>query len=286
VTLAEALSAASGRLVAAGIEDARLEAEVLLRHALGSDRAALLSRLREALSPEAAARFESLLGRRLAHEPTAYIVGRREFYGLEFQLTPDVLIPRPETELLVETAVELAKPRSRIRRGPVIADVGTGSGAVAVALALNVPRSSIYGVDCSPAALAVAAANAERHGVADRVMLLRGDLLAPLPEFVDVVVANLPYVKTSDWQALPPEIRDHEPREALDGGPDGLDLIRRLLDEAPRYLRPNGAVCLEIGADQGEAACEAARAAFPDAAIEVRKDFAGRDRVLVIAAPA
>jgi release factor glutamine methyltransferase len=282
VTIAEAISAATRVLEAAGIEDARIEAELLLRHALGVDRAALYARLDEALPDNVAACHEALLGRRLDREPSAHILGEREFYGLAFKVTPDVLVPRPETELLVETAIELAKPRSRIRRGPIIADVGTGSGAITVALALNVPRSSLYAIDYSREALEVAEANAKAHGVADRVMCLRGDLLSPLPEYVDVIVANLPYVTTAELETLAPEVRDHEPRLALDGGADGLGLIRRLLDEAPRYLRPNGAVCIEIGAAQGTAAISAARAAFPDAAIELRRDFAGRDRVVVV----
>jgi release factor glutamine methyltransferase len=282
VTIAEAISAATRRLEAAGIEDARLEAELLLRHAFRIDRAALLARLDETLPEATAACYESLLSRRLEHEPSAYILGEREFYGLAFKVTPDVLIPRPETELLVETAIELAKPRSRIRRGPIIADVGTGSGAIAVALALNVPRSTVYAIDCSREALAVAEANAKTHGVADRVMCLHGDLLSPLPEYVDVIVANLPYVTSAEIETLAPEVRDHEPRLALDGGADGLDLIHRLLDEAPRYLRPNGAVCIEMGATQGEAAISAARDAFPNASVDIRQDFAGRDRVVVI----
>jgi release factor glutamine methyltransferase len=282
VTIGEALAAARRRLKEAGIEDSDLEAEVLLRHALGVDRARLFACLQEPLPDDAQKRFEAYVGRRLKHEPTAYITGRREFFGLELEVTPAVLIPRPETEILVEAAIEVARPRGRIRRGAVMADVGTGSGAIAIALATSVPRSDVYAIDMSPEAIAIAERNVERHGVSDRVMVLRGDLLSPLPEFVDVVIANLPYVPSADIQSLAPEVRDHEPRRALDGGPDGLDLIRRLVAEAPRYLRPNGCVCLEFGDGQAEAVVRLSREAFPGMRVQLRKDLAGRERVVVI----
>lgn len=281
-----ALADARQRLASAGIEDAALEAEVLLRHALGLTREELFTAKDGAIEAEARSRFEAMLGRRLAHEPTAYITGMREFFGLDFEVTSATLIPRPETELLVEAAIEVAKPRGRIRRGPVMADIGTGSGAVAVALAKNIARSDVHAVDVSAAALEVAERNCERHGVSKRVYLHRGDLLTPLPEFVDVIVANLPYVTTADWARLPPELRDYEPRPALDGGEDGLDLIRALLADAPSFLRPRGCVCIEFGAGQTDSVKAAAREAFPGHLLEVRKDLAGIDRVLVIAAPA
>ena len=282
MTIGETLSSARRRLMEAGIDDPGIEAEVLLRHALILDRGHLFQRLGDPLAEDDSRRFEALLQRRLAHEPTPYITGQREFYGLDFEVTSVALIPRPETEHLVEAAIELTRTRSRIRRGPLLADIGAGCGCIAVSLALNIPRSEVYATDVSPDALALAQRNAERHGVAQRILFLRGDLLSPLPEYVDVIVANLPYVKTDVWTALPPEIRDHEPRAALDGGPDGLAVIRRLLDEAPRFLRPRGAVCLEFGDGQTAALRALARDAFPGYAIEVRKDLAGLDRVLVI----
>lgn len=282
MSVAKALSSGAQRLAAAGVEDAALEAEVLLRFVLGMDREALLQVLRQPMNEEQACRFEAALQRRLDHEPPAYITGRRDFFGLALEVTPAVLIPRPETEILVEAAIELARPRSRIRRGPVIADIGTGSGAVAITLALNVARSDVYGIDVSAEALAVAERNAARHGVEERILFLRGDLLSPLPEYADLLVANLPYVTTADWAELPPEIRDHEPRAALDGGPDGLDVIRRFLEEAPRFLRPNGCVCLEFGAGQAGAVLELARSSLPGLSAAVRKDLAGHDRVLVV----
>jgi release factor glutamine methyltransferase len=282
VSLAATLASARRRLAQAGIEDAGLEAEVLLRHALSWSREQLLARLDEEAPQEALCRFEGFLARRLAREPAAYITGHREFFGLDFEVTPATLVPRPETELLVEAAIEVAKPRGRIRRGPVLADIGTGCGAIAVALALNVPRADVYAVDTSPEALAVAERNAERHGVASRVLFYRGDLLAPLPEFADVLVANLPYVPTAEWERLPPELRDHEPRTALDGGADGLDVIRDFLAEAPRFLRPRGCVCLEFGFGQAQAVKDIARRHFPGHTLEVRRDLAGIERVLVV----
>jgi len=282
VTIGQSLARGRRRLEEAAVEDAGLEAEVLLRHALGMSREEFLARLGEEPDANAACRFEELVARRLAHEPTAYITGHREFFGLDFEVTPATLIPRPETELLVEAAIELGKPRGRIRRGAVFADIGTGSGAIAVALALNVARCDVHAVDVSREALEVAQRNVERHGVGDRVYLHRGDLLTPLPEFVDVVVANLPYVTTADWERLPPEIRDHEPRAALDGGADGLDAIRELLREGPRFLRPRGCAVIEFGTGQAEAVKALARESFPEPALEVRRDLAGIERVLLI----
>jgi len=277
VTLAEALHSAQARLREAGIDDADLEAEVLLRHALGLDRAHLYARLRENIDEERRSAFQRLVERRLAHEPTAYIVGHREFYGIDLEVTPDALIPRPETELLVDEALRIAPD------GPfAIADVGTGCGALAIALAMRLPQATIYAIDSSERALALADRNVERLGLASRVRLLPGDLFDPLPEPVDLIVANLPYVKTSDWQALPPEIREHEPREALDGGPDGTAALDRLLSAAPSRLRPGGRVLAEIGWDQGERLSTVARMLFPTARIDVKKDLAGLDRILVV----
>jgi release factor glutamine methyltransferase len=276
MTVGEALQAARLRLRDAGIDDAELEAEVLLRHALEIDRVHLYARLREPVDEERHAAFERLVERRLAHEPAAYIVGQREFYRVDLEVTPDALIPRPETELLVDEALR-ATPE-----GPcTIADVGTGCGAIAVALATRLPGATIYAIDDSEQALALASRNVERLGLASRLRLLHGDLLDPLPEAVDLVVANLPYVKTSDWEELPPEIRDHEPRRALDGGPDGTTALERLLWSAPPHLRAGGMVLAEIGWDEGERLLAVARECFPGARVEVNKDLAGLDRVLL-----
>ena len=278
--LAEALVAARRRLEDAGIEDAALEAEVLLRHALGLDRAHLFARIDDVIDEGALDAFQRFVERRLAHEPAAYIVGHREFFGLDFETTPDALIPRPETELLVDEALRLAPD------GPfAITDVGTGCGAIAVALATHLPQAVVYAIDDSPSALALAARNVARFNLSDRVRLLPGDLLDPLPEPVDLIVANLPYVKTADWEALPPEIRDHEPRAALDAGPLDTEVLERFLRAAPSHLRPAGRLLAEIAWDEGERLLEVARACFPTARVDVKKDLAGLDRVIRIEAP-
>jgi len=274
VRLAEALHAAQRSLGEAGIDDARLEAEILLGHVLQLQRHQLYARLQEEIDDAQHAAFRALVERRLAHEPTPYIVGHKEFYGLELETTPAAPIPRPETELLVEEALKAG--------AATLVDVGTGCGAVAVALAVNLPDAVIYATDQSPQALALAARNAERLAVADRIRFLEGDLLDPLPEPVDLIVANLPYVKSGDWDALAPEIRKHEPRSALEGGPAGIDVIERLLRGAPSHLRPRGRLLAEIGWDQGERLRQIAAECFPGAKVEIRKDLAGLDRLLVV----
>lgn len=265
----------------AGVDEARLDAELLFAAVLGINRALLLAHPDRRLTPKELARCRELIARRAAREPLAYILGRREFFGLEFAVDGRVLIPRPETELLVEHALRLAG----LSPAPALADVGAGSGAIAVVLAVRLPAAAVYALDASDDALAVVAANARRHGVAGRVRCLAGDLLAPLPGPVDLVVANLPYVPTAEWQALPPEIRDWEPRQALDGGPDGLDPIRRLLAQAPPFLRPGAALLLEIGAGQGPAATDLARRALPGAVVRLQPDYAGLDRLVIVQVP-
>jgi release factor glutamine methyltransferase len=281
VKLAQALHEAAEALRAAGIEDAWLEAEVLLGHTLRLDRAHLYARLQEDLSTGDQAAFHSLLARRLAREPTAYIVGQREFYGLELETTPAALIPRPETELLVEEALARACHRERL----LIVDVGTGNGAIAVALAVHLPQAVLVAIDLSREALALAVRNARRHGVESRVSFLQADLLAPLAQPADLIVANLPYVRSADWEALPPEIREHEPRAALDGGPDGLREIERLLGQAPLCLRPGGSLLVELGPLQAAPALALARRCFPGAAARIVPDAAGLDRLLAIDMP-
>ncbi|TMB69696.1 MAG: peptide chain release factor N(5)-glutamine methyltransferase [Chloroflexi bacterium] len=269
------------RLLPPVSDEPELEAELLLRHCLGVDRASLYRLLTAELSDEEQQRFRDLVRRRLIHEPTAYIIGHKEFFGLDFEVTPAALIPRPETEVLVELAIEAAHKKP-LADAVSIADVGTGSGAIAVALASALPEAKIRATDTSPDAIELAQRNARRHGAAKRISFLQTDLLDKLTGQVDVLVANLPYVTTTDWKALPPEIRDHEPREALDGGPGGLRVIKRLLEQAPDHLKPSGVVLAEIGDNQGRAAREVARAAFPDAAVKVMPDLSGRDRVLVV----
>ena len=293
-TLREALHHAAQALAEAGSEEAALEAELLLAHALGTDRTHLFQRLPDDLSPDTAAALDALLRRRLAHEPVPYITGRKEFFGLEFEVTPAAIVPRPETETLVELVLGFVSERGL--SAPRIADIGVGCGAIAVSLAVSLPQAEVIAVDLSAEALALARRNAERHGVVERIDFRQGDLLAPLADHpepksgvsrassrtVDAIAANLPYVRTADFEAGPPEIREHEPRLGLEGGPDGLRLVERLLRDAPSHLTPGGALFAEIGEEQGEAALGLARACFPEARIEIERDLSALDRVLVV----
>jgi release factor glutamine methyltransferase len=267
------LSEATARL--RSVTDApRLEAEVLLSHTLGISRASLLAHPERVLTPGQYAACVALIERRASGYPLPYLTGRTEFCGLEFEVTPEVLIPRPETETLVELALAC--------RPMTVVDVGTGSGCIAVSLAVFLPQVTVYAIDISHAALAVARRNAERHHVSDRVRLLAGDVLSPRPGPVDLVVSNPPYIPSSECALLPPSVRNYEPRIALDGGPDGLTFIRRLLKESPAVLRPGGNLLIEIGSTQGEDACHLARAILPQAKVTLHKDMAGRDRVLQV----
>jgi len=268
----QALRRARGVLVKSNIEDAPLEGELLLRHTLKIDRVQLYLELDEELTPKQEQTFRRLLERRLNGEPTAYITGRREFYGLDFNVSPAVLIPRPESELLVETALAIAENRPLF----TIADIGTGSGAIAVSLAVNLPQAVIYATDISAAALETASANCRKHGVAGRVRLLEGNLLEPLPEPVDLIVANLPYVRKSE---LNPSL---EPPLALDGGADGTESIEQLCRQAGGKLKSGGSMLLEIGQGQREAVTAILHNIFPGGGIEVFPDLAGIDRVVFL----
>lgn len=281
-TIESALRWAAAALAEKGCEEARLDAELLLGHTLGWPRGKLYTHASQALTEAACRDFVLLLERRARREPLAYITGHREFYGLDLLVDRRVLIPRPETELLVELALAHIQRAQEHASRWRIADVGTGSGAAAIALARQLPDATIYGLDISAEALAVAAANRARHGASERVILRQGDLLSPLDERVDVIVANLPYIRDDEWEGLAPEIRDHEPTGALRGGADGLDVIRRLLSQAKGHLVPGGALFLEIGASQGESACAAAQEAFPHGAIRLHQDYGGLDRVVGI----
>ncbi|HHY36301.1 MAG TPA: peptide chain release factor N(5)-glutamine methyltransferase, partial [Firmicutes bacterium] len=260
VTRREALRAGTGFLKASRLADnPRLDAEVLLRYLLGISRTELYRDLDEDLPALVLSRYRELLARRAAGEPLQYLTGEREFMGLDFRVTPAVLIPRPETEIVVETALELARQElSPAKDKPLtLVDLGTGSGAIAVSLARFLPGARVYGVDISGAALAVAWENARRHGVADRITLCCGDFLTPLAAVglfsrVDLLVSNPPYIPRGDLDNLPREVRVFEPRRALDGGEDGLEFYRRLAAGAPAFLRPGGWLVLEVG--QGQAA--------------------------------
>lgn len=280
ISTAKVLLDSSKRLADAGHDEARLEAEVLLAHALQSSRASLYATLSVPLNSSQLETFQALVERHLAGEPVAYIVGKREFYGLELRVDPRALIPRPETEQLVQKAAQVA---SRISHLPLtIADVGTGSGAVAISLAYALPSARIYATDLSCAAIELASTNCKMHGLLDRIELLTGDLLDPVPEPVAIVVANLPYVASHALAQLPPEIRCFEPRSALDGGEDGLQVYRRLLQQIPEKTLPGGYALMEIGDGQGPAMVDAITDAIPGASVMIEKDYAGLDRIVTI----
>jgi release factor glutamine methyltransferase len=269
--LAQALSRSRDVLEKNDIEDAPLEAELLLRHVLKINRTQLYLDLEAELSPRDEKAFRALVERRSGGEPAAYITGHREFYGLEFQVNSHTLIPRPESELLVGTALKLAKERHL----HTIADIGTGCGTIAVSLALELPGARIYATDISAAALEVASINCQRHSVADRVILLQGDMLEPLPETVDIIIANLPYVRKSE---LAPT--NFEPLIALDGGAEGTEIIARLCRQAQSKLADGGSMLLEIGQGQSETITNLLASLFPDDTIKVLADLGGIERVI------
>jgi release factor glutamine methyltransferase len=277
--LAQTLKHASQILAAAGCDTPRLDSEVLLAHVLNQDRAWLYAHPEHVLPPTQSSAYQSLISRRARREPVAYLTHHKEFYALDFFVTPDVLIPRPETEGLVERAVQWAMATSW---EGFFVDVGTGSGAIAVTLAVHLPQAQVIATDTSPAALAVARHNAARHGVASRVFPLQGNLLAPLSGPLDLIVANPPYLKAADLAGAPPEVAQWEPRAALDGGPDGLVVIRQLLDMASDRLGSGGALLVEISASQGSDVLELARRYFPQATVEISSDYANRDRLLSV----
>ncbi|MFC1941252.1 peptide chain release factor N(5)-glutamine methyltransferase [Chloroflexota bacterium] len=274
MTIKQALSRAREILAVNNIEDPLLESKLLLRHALRISQVQLYQELDQELNLEQNEKIWQLIKRRLNHEPTTYIIGHREFYGLDFYVDHNVLIPRPESELLVEKALQLAQRHAV----STIADVGTGSGAIAISLALNLPQARIYATDISDAALKVARFNSQKHGVSDRIRLLEGDMLDPLPEPVDLIVANLPYVKESEL----PQINtfNFEPSLALSGGPDGLSKIRQLCTQVSDKLHPAGNLLLEIGLGQRKAVITLLSRLFPSAEIKVTPDLSGRDRVV------
>jgi release factor glutamine methyltransferase len=266
----DALGAAVDALGAAGVEDPRLDAELLLAAASGLDRASLAADSQQALTGGAARAFVVMVRRRLQREPVAYILGRKGFRRVELEVDRRVLIPRPETELLIEIALEL-QPET-------VLDVGTGSGAVAIAVADELPESKVVATDTSAEALAVAEANALRAGVAGRVRFERGTL--PEGEGFDLVLANLPYVSEAEWEWLAPELRDYEPRAALIAGPTGLEAIASLLESIARSSASIGVVALEVGEGQAEAVRRLmGQAGFGE--VETRRDLAGIERAVL-----
>lgn len=279
-TIADAHRFGKMRLARTASETPGLDAEVLLRHALGIGRAAFFAMLADPIEPGALTAYLSLIADRARGVPVSYLTGEREFMGLPFAVGPEVLIPRPETEILVEWALTWLNRRP----GSTVVDVGTGSGAIALSLAALLPPDSariIVAVDVSDEALAMAARNRARLGLEDRVTLVQGSLLDPIAIPVDLVLANLPYLHPGQIDANPHLAA--EPRLALDGGADGLDLIRLLLRDAPRVVAPAAAIALEIDPSQRRAVVALAPDVFPRARVDVLPDLAGFDRHVVIA---
>jgi release factor glutamine methyltransferase len=286
VIVAELLTEISDRL--RGVTDTpELDAQVLLAHLTGKTRTWLAAHPKTRLSDPQAAAVEEAVSKLTAGTPLPYILGHWEFFGLDFKVTPDVLIPRPETELLVEQALLWLQSRPVTAHSALrAADVGTGSGCIAVSLARQIPDLHVLATDLSLPALKVARQNALRHGVSSRVDFVQCDLLPPHPfplpteSHFDVICANLPYIPTATLEHLP--VYGREPTLALNGGRDGLDVIRHLLKVAPEWLAPNGLILLEIEAGQGMAAVSLAYDAFDHATINLRRDLAGKERLVAI----
>ncbi len=262
-------------------ETARLDAQVLLAHILNKNRSWVLAHAEVPLSETQERSLIQSLTALQQGTPLPYVIGHWEFFGLDFLLSPYTLIPRPETELLVEQALGWLRAHPGKRRA---VDIGAGSGCIAVSLAVNIPDLQVTALDVSPQALEIARANARRHGVLGRVEFVLSDLLGGIEANFDLICANLPYIPTETLNDLP--VSAYEPRLALDGGTDGLELIRRLLDQAPARLAETGLVLLEIEASQGPAARTLAHAAFPGAQIGILADLSHNDRVLRIEQPA
>jgi release factor glutamine methyltransferase len=285
-TVRDALLDGTQLIQAAGIDSARLDVEVLMCHALGFDKSQLYLSLDEQLYDGVKDQFDIFLMRRLRREPVAYITGCQEFWSLDFRVTPDVLIPRPETERLVEIAVECAGAfdgHLPLR----ILDMGTGSGAIAVSLAKELPQAQLWATDVSVPALEVARHNAACHRVAERIQFAGSDLFDSVRESgFHLIVSNPPYVRRGELANLAPEVSRWEPRTALDGGADGLDYYCGIIREANRHLLPGGALMMEIGADLGRPVAQLLSDAGNYTAAKIYRDYACRDRVVVAYRPA
>lgn len=281
ITVETILRKGASLLAEGQIEQPRLEAEWLLAGGARCSRLEFYRTPDAPLSAGVAERYNEALRRRLSGEPLQYLLGSAEFYGLDFRVRPGVLIPRPETELMAETAIRLLRGAGHPAR---FADIGTGSGCVAITIARHVESAIGLAVDCSSMAIAVARDNVARHGLTERVRVVEGELCEPLhglERACGVIAANLPYIPTAALAMLPPDVRDHEPRNALDGGRDGLGLIRQLFATAPPYLGPGGRLLVEVGAGQSRPAAELAKR-WGWRTVAMLRDLAGIERLLVL----
>jgi release factor glutamine methyltransferase len=286
LNLAQALNQTTGKFRQNQLEEAHNEAVVLLCYLLKLNKASLYARPELELTEAQLAELDSLVERRLGGEPAAYIVKQKEFYGIDIYIDHRVLIPRPETEAIVEEAVKFARRnpggKKESQKQIVIADVGTGSGAIAIALARQLPYSLIYAIDISRPALEVAALNVKRQSLMDRIVLLQGDLLQPVDAPLDIVVANLPYIASAIVPQLAREIALHEPRIALDGGLQGTSLFSDLIGQVKQKLNPGGVLLMEIGKGQDRDVASMIRRAFPGAKVSFIRDLQGINRVIMM----
>jgi release factor glutamine methyltransferase len=264
------------------IDAPRLSAEMLLSHVLSMKRIELYAQFDRIIEKESLDRLHGLVKRAGQHEPVAYLIGRTEFYSLEMEVTSDCLIPRPETELLVQRAIEFLRTRDDIQH---VCDLCTGCGCIAIAIAKNYPTAHVVATDISDQALAVAARNVEKYGLGERIDLLCGDLFDPLVPHLDVtswdvIVCNPPYVSTAEYEALDKNVKDYEPKTALLAGEDGLDIYRHLVEKIDQFLKPDGALLLEIGYAQGPAIRDLLEQTDLFSDIKVEKDHQNNDRVV------
>ncbi len=279
-TIQKLLTWVTDYLTQKGVDAPRLSAELLLSHVLGLKRIELYTQYNRVVAQEQLTQLRDLVKRAGEHEPVAYLVGRTEFYSIEFEVTPDCLIPRPETELLVQRSIEFLRKRT----GPQqVCDLCTGCGIIAVAIAKNVPEAKVVATDISAPALAGAAKNIEKHKLAERIDLRHGDLFEPLVpqlDLFDLIVSNPPYVTAADYETLDKNVKDYEPRIALYAGPDGLDVYRKIVEKVGHFLKPDGALLLEIGYQQGPAVRELLEKTALFTQTRIDKDLQGHDRVV------
>lgn len=279
-TIQKLLTWVTDYLTQKGVDSPRLSAELLLSNVLGLKRIELYTQYNKVVAQEQLDRLRDLVKRAGLHEPVVYLVGKTEFYSIEFEVTPDCLIPRPETELLVQRSIEFLRKRT----GPqLVCDLCTGCGVIAVAIAKNVPDAKVIATDISETALTVAARNVEKHTLTERVELRPGDLFDPLVpqlDLFDLITCNPPYISAPEYEALDKNVKDYEPRLALYAGQDGLDLYRKIVEKVSQFLKPDGVLLLEIGYQQGPAVRELLEQTGAFAQIRIDKDLQSHDRVV------
>lgn len=283
ISLLEARNLTSKALALHDIPEPALEALLLICKSASISNIDFFMEPNKQLSSKQLSMLADMLNRRIGREPLSYIIGECEFYGIKLHVDRRVLIPRPETELLVEKSLEIIQRHKQMSQTPpVIADIGTGCGCIAITIALKEPHTRLYAIDVSEQSLQVASKNCYRYRISDRIRLLKGDLTAPLPESVSLIVTNLPYIESKQLKSLSPEVRCFEPRIALDGGESGLKYIRRFLHNARDKIIPGGSIVIEIGYGQSNDVTALAMSLYPDSSVKLHRDLSGVNRVLVL----